>query len=211
MSELTLDVGQANEIKLAARKAGATNADLKALSEGDNFAKILPYLRGQAEIIMKSFLSLIATVTLPAQPRFVARDHFKVDTSAKAKVKIAFIWNDFQTFLAKVEEPVGETTLAVRKLTKGLLDKEIRKELGGEKEETTLSQFWAMLERQGHGQAGELLTNGYANIFYIRDAEDTLWAVHALWHAGSGGWDVGALSVAGPGGWRAGSRVVSRN
>ncbi|HAS00297.1 MAG TPA: hypothetical protein DEA89_03345 [Candidatus Moranbacteria bacterium] len=52
MSELMLDVGQANEIKLAARRAGATNADLKRLSEGDVFAKLLPYLRGMAEVVL---------------------------------------------------------------------------------------------------------------------------------------------------------------
>ena len=44
-NELMLDVGQANELKLAARRAGATNADLKRLSEGDMFAQILPVIR----------------------------------------------------------------------------------------------------------------------------------------------------------------------
>ena len=49
--ELMLDVGQANEIKLAARRAGATNADLKWLSEGDVFAQILPVIRGTAKVV----------------------------------------------------------------------------------------------------------------------------------------------------------------
>lgn len=49
-TELMLDVGQANEIKLAVRRAGGTNTDLKRLSEGDTFARILPFLRGLAEI-----------------------------------------------------------------------------------------------------------------------------------------------------------------
>jgi len=48
--ELMLDVDQANEIKLAARRAGATNADLKKLSEGGMFARILPVLRGMADV-----------------------------------------------------------------------------------------------------------------------------------------------------------------
>ena len=51
-TELMLDVGQANEIKLAARRAGATNTDLKRLSEGDMFARILPVIRGLAEIVV---------------------------------------------------------------------------------------------------------------------------------------------------------------
>lgn len=49
-TELMLDVGQANEIKLAARRAGATNADLKRLSEGDMFSRILPILRGNGVV-----------------------------------------------------------------------------------------------------------------------------------------------------------------
>lgn len=60
--ELMLDVGQANEIKLAARRAGATNADLKRLSEGDMFAKILPVLRGHAKIT--SVFPILMTVKL---------------------------------------------------------------------------------------------------------------------------------------------------
>lgn len=52
MSDLTLDVGQANEIKLAARRAGATNADLKRLSEGNMFKQILPVLRGNANVVI---------------------------------------------------------------------------------------------------------------------------------------------------------------
>lgn len=51
-TELMLDVGQANEIKLAARRGGYTNADLKRLSEGDVMARILPVIRGHAEIKM---------------------------------------------------------------------------------------------------------------------------------------------------------------
>lgn len=50
-TELMLDVGQANEIKLAARRAGATNADLKKLCEGDMFTRIIPVLRGLADVV----------------------------------------------------------------------------------------------------------------------------------------------------------------
>lgn len=50
-TELMLDVGQANEIKMAARRAGATNADLKKLSTGEMFAKILPVIRGLAQVV----------------------------------------------------------------------------------------------------------------------------------------------------------------
>lgn len=55
-TDFMLDVGQANELKLAARRAGATNADLKKLCEGDVFAQILPVIRGLGEVIVTKHL-----------------------------------------------------------------------------------------------------------------------------------------------------------
>jgi len=55
-NNLMLDVGLANEIKLAARRAGATLTDLKRLAEGNNLATILPVLRGQAEVVVKKHI-----------------------------------------------------------------------------------------------------------------------------------------------------------
>lgn len=49
-NDLTLDVGQANEFKLAARKAGYTNADIKAMCEGNMLSDFLKVIKGQAEI-----------------------------------------------------------------------------------------------------------------------------------------------------------------
>ncbi len=46
----TLDVGQANELKLAFRRAGWTNEDVKWLSEGGILAEVLRVRRGDAEI-----------------------------------------------------------------------------------------------------------------------------------------------------------------
>ena len=47
-NDLMLDVGQANEFKLACRKAGLTNADVKALSSVGMLSRLLPVLRGCA-------------------------------------------------------------------------------------------------------------------------------------------------------------------
>ncbi|MDP2703628.1 MAG: hypothetical protein Q8P01_00105 [bacterium] len=46
----TLDVGQANELKLAFRKHEWTNEDVKWLSEGNALAEVLRVRRGEAEI-----------------------------------------------------------------------------------------------------------------------------------------------------------------
>lgn len=49
-TELKLDVGQANEIKLAARRNGWSGTDLKRLCEGDMLGRLLPVVRGHAEV-----------------------------------------------------------------------------------------------------------------------------------------------------------------
>ena len=65
------------------------------------------------------------------------------------------------------------------------------------------------MAEQGNGEDGILLTNGYANIFYIRDIKGVFWAVGCGWDGG--GWRVGAISVEDPRGWDGGRRVFSRN
>ncbi|MEK7857204.1 MAG: hypothetical protein AAB288_14025, partial [Acidobacteriota bacterium] len=76
---------------------------------------------------------------------------------------------------------------------------------------TTLSAVYALMERQPKGESGEFLTNGYANIFYVRDATGKLRAVCVFWDAGNGGWGVDAGSVGFPFRWHGGRRVFSRN
>lgn len=50
--QFVLDVVQAAEIKYAAERNGVTNADLKTLSSGDMFARILPILRGTGQVVV---------------------------------------------------------------------------------------------------------------------------------------------------------------
>lgn len=45
-SDLMLDVGLANELKMAFRRVGLTPAEVKWLAEGDNLKRVLPHLRG---------------------------------------------------------------------------------------------------------------------------------------------------------------------
>lgn len=165
---------------------------------------------GNGKKFASNLLELVAKATVPGTERFVATDHFKVDTSRKAKVKIAFLWGNFRNnFLEKVEEDVPASELKIHKLLKGSLDAPIISELD-EKHESYLSDLWAMLEKQPNGEKGDLLTNRYANIFYVRDVKGALWAVLADWGSARGGWSLDALSVEGSGRWRAGRQVVSR-
>jgi len=210
-NQFSLDVVQAAEIKHAAARNGVTNADIKTLCGGDMFAKILPVLRGHAEIVFKSILSFLREVTIPASTeRFIAREKFVVDTSNTAKVKIAWTGDNFlEHFLGKIEEAQCEVILAIHKLEKTSSDGLIRIELGRKREVTTLRSFFQLLFLQRNGQEGDLLTNGYANIFYIEDEDGNLRTVYTHWRTGFGGWNINADSVTNPDEWDAGFQVVS--
>jgi len=158
-------------------------------------------------------LETITTITILAIGTFKAKDHFKVST-AKG-VTIGWIGDNFEkAFLngkGKIEKNVAEAVFRIFKLVKGSVDTPIIAELGGEEvAETTLAQVFTLLQLQGKGQDGVLLTNGWANIFYVRDDEGTLWAVDCGWRSDCRYWSVEAYSVASPYGWDAGSQVISR-
>ena len=123
---------------------------------------------------------LSASVAVPAVKDFTAKEHFVVDTSKKAKVKISYLGNNLKkNFLPKVEsDEVAAEELAINKLLEYAYDPAIITALGGEaKVEISLGQFFAAFAKQPNGEKGALLTNGYANIGYVRDIEGVLWAV----------------------------------
>ena len=156
-----------------------------------------------------SVLKRVATVHVCGAKRFVARAAFGKDNPAGVKF---FLGGNFEkNFLGKIEENVPATELAVHTLTKASLDAPIRAELTSEREETTLAYLYELISRQPNGEsAGPLLTDGKANVFYVRDAKGDLWAVRAGWYSVSREWGVGAYSVSSPDGWSAGSRVFSQ-
>lgn len=54
-SNLMLDVSQAHELKMAFRRTGWTNAEIKTLSEKDFLSDVLKVIRGQSEINYKEY------------------------------------------------------------------------------------------------------------------------------------------------------------
>lgn len=82
--------------------------------------------------------------------------------------------------------------------------------LGGTKETRkhafTLDQIAAKIDLQPNGKDGDLLNNGYANIFYVLVGE-VLFAVRVHWDSGYRGWLVRDLHLDENDGWNAGSRV----
>ena len=153
-----------------------------------------------------NLLRFVTTISVPGVPKFVAKDRFVSSGT------ITFYLDDnFKThFLSKVEENVPAADLAVHTLTSYSLDEPIRKELGAQREETTLAYLYELLSRQPKGESGVLLTNGYATIFYIKDANGKLWAVGVGWDSRYGEWHVRADSITYPDEWHGGYRVFSR-
>ena len=163
------------------------------------------------ETVKQLLKRLPVVISLTAVKEFVAKKHFVVDTSKKAKVKIRYLGDNFKKhFLPKVEKgEVAALNLALNELTEYAYDPAIITALGGEaKVEITLGQFFAAFAKQPNGEDGPLLTNGYANVGYIRNDEGVLWAVSGSWH--DGGWHFEADPLAYPNGWFVGLQFLSR-
>jgi hypothetical protein len=155
-----------------------------------------------------TLLELVTTVQTAAVEAFSAKEKLAIGT--QDGVKIVWHGDNFKThFLGKCELDVPARDLRVHKLRKKSLDAPIIAELGGQElVETHLATMFEMLKKQVQGQKGDLLVNGYANIFYIKDDVGVLWAVGADW--GGGGWSLDADSVTYPYAWSADGQVVSR-
>jgi hypothetical protein len=151
-----------------------------------------------------------ATVAATTNP-FVVRDRIVKNTSKNAPVKISYVGDYFkECFYGKTEEAFGGSTLNYRKLSRSSVDGPIIAELGGEaRAETTLTEVYALMEAQKNGENGPLLINGYANIFYVRDAKGVLRTVYV--HLDVDGWDVDAHGVTYPSTLNDDYQVFSRN
>lgn len=211
-----VSVGLAHELVIRLTNAGAEVIDISSLSRNEGLCrKVIELIRGNAEIVAVKLLESLGIVAITAATTsFVAKEKFVRDTSRNAKVKISYLGDNFKAWFlngdGKTEDPESVQTLRYHKLRQSSVDGPIIAELGGrELAETTLSEMFSLMEKQGKGEDGVLLNNGYANIFYIKDSAGVLRAVYVGW--GGGGWGVNARSVEGPGRWNAGCQVFSRN
>ena len=203
---LDLVTGILELVRDGKRNAGDVSNVLQVIKDERDFAKRLLGVPRSSQTLLEP----IGTVAVPAttQP-FVAKDKFVVNIGAESPVKILFLGSNFREwFLSKTEEPARQATLRYAKLMESSVDGPILAELG-DKAETTLSQIYALMERQPNGKEGILLTNGWANIFYARDVNGSLRAVNVNWN--SDGWNANASSVENPNKWNDGNRVFSRN
>jgi len=149
-------------------------------------------------------LKQVAQVSVSATRKFIASAHIQ-------SANIVWMSENFQRLFLnkKVEEDVPAGKLVVSKLQKASTDASIMAELGAATE-IQLAHFFQKLEGQSNGQAGPLLTNGYAIIAYIIGSDENFWAVGAHWYAGRRGWYVCASSVDDQDEWHEGLQILSQ-
>lgn len=126
---------------------------------------------------------------------FVAKEMFVKDST---EVKFRGIWDDFHDwFLTEdhISENISEDqNFCYKNFVNNYIDSSIIAKLGSEaKITTTLFGIYNLLKKQANGEDGVLLTNNYANIFYIWDVNDILRVVIIGWD--DEGWCVSAYPV----------------
>ncbi len=147
-------------------------------------------------------LALSMTVAVEATISFVVRDFFKMGENGQTK-----IWMSDE-FKAKVLAFASNTAssesvhLDKLELTESMNDSQITVELGSPTPfsiDGFLSHIKGLILKQPKGEKGDLLTNGYANIFYVTGNDGRTLSVYAFWDDGrwefrcdefdvSGGW-----------------------
>lgn len=112
-TELMLDVGQANEFKLACRRAGFSNGDIKRLCEGDCLAQVLSVIRGHAEIT-----HLTHVIDCDADP-FIPYDGWTVE---KHQQRGQFTWDPSKIKHYRSQNQMKGKRIEGNKLRKELVD-----------------------------------------------------------------------------------------
>jgi len=122
-----------------------------------------------------------------------------------------WVSDDFKRRILTKAKPVENLDVATLKsygLKKDAYDKQITPELGENyifDESELCARIEQMISKQPNGEEGDLLNNGYWNIFYVAGC-----AVLVRWFSDDREWSVYAWTLDG-GDWRAGDRVFSRN
>jgi len=156
----------------------------------------------------KSVLRLLAEFVLPEQVgNFNPQQFFRTRSGL-------CVWDDFKDLVLKFAKPVSgvvATTIRKHELVKPANDSQIRSGLpeGHVFQASELCGHLAgMILRQPNGGAGQLLNNGYANLFYVQVGSEVV-VVGVLWSAGYRRWSVFAFQLD-VSQWRAGRQVLSR-
>lgn len=156
------------------------------------------------------FLQHAGTVVLGGGESFTTRDFFT--KGEKNGVTNFWFSDEFKSKILAVASAIINPvaiTLEKCKLSKDMYDSAIMIELGNPPAfsvDSCLAYLKELISKQPKGEIGELLTNGYSNIFYVK-LEDRVVVVGARW--GDGEWDLYCREFDGYGEWDADDQVFS--
>jgi hypothetical protein len=156
---------------------------------------------------MEQMLKPGEAVDIPARPEFSAREAFHASLEPRSHVLIAYVLGNFERWLkSKRESESYPIKLQWLELQNNAPDRDIVPELGGAaKVETTLAAIYYLMEQQRAGQPGVMASNGWGNIFYVRDTSGELRSVNIHWC--DDGWGVEAMAIGGATEWPIRDRV----
>lgn len=191
--------------------AGLRTRTQKAGVSEERFGEVI-----ESEAFLDKCSDLIASLskhlTLVANSIAVQVDSFtKTSFFTNGPMKLRF-WDNFTSWILSAIPkiiPAYTGTLSSFTLTKNMYDKDILAELGNPTP-FTVSEFAAiikdLLTKQPTGNPGDLLTNGRANIFYVKLEDERTVAVRVYWSADLREWYCHAFGLD-DGGWDGGDRV----
>lgn len=204
MAEFTISVNGA--LAVALPKVAGKFDDPKAVLAGikDKTEVLAGRLESAIEDVVKSMMALIR------RPQCSVTISEARDPGAFYKNRDGlYVWDDFKSRVAKKAKPVSAGTafkVNVDELGANLVDEEIENALPKTHlwDEGALCAVIAeILSKQQGGKEGDLLNNGYANLFYTSSC-----VVRVLWNADDREWRVNAW-VRDRNRWHAGRRVFS--
>jgi len=151
-----------------------------------------------------------AAAEVVAGAKVILKDFFKKD----GPVKFWFSDNFRNWILSQEFGYVGRKgALEKHDLPRAMTDEEILKEFNVRPYASiadALSEIYDLVSVQPNGQGGDLLTNGHANLFYVRLKNGDAVVLYVRWRSGAREWCLRASRTV-ENGWSAGDRVFSRS
>lgn len=155
-------------------------------------------------------LVLVKEVEQSAIAEFSPKDKFRVTPEKDRKtadVIVGYVDPDLQVLLnSRGLEPARDAEiLRISRMVKAFKFAPVIEELG-DKAATTFGRVWQMIEKQPHGEEGDLLVNGNANFFLIEGTDKVL---YCLWNPVDRYWHFRVYPFSSSREWRADLRWVS--
>lgn len=155
-------------------------------------------------VVETDLLKPIAQATVPARTKpFVASEFYQSDTGLCDSDTFA---DRFDLSVRKMADSTPERLYVASLLKANAYDRDIRKDLPDE-HLSTLEDIASLIEAQPNGKKGILLTNGWANIFYVEGKNGEVFVVGVEWSSSSCSWDVDDWELI-SGRWSAGDQVL---